>query len=57
MRISVVYGGTPEERKPSEKNAKDIAGALSDKGYDVSLLEFGTDIIARHKLFGDAYYG
>ena len=52
MKISVVYGGTPEERKPSEKNAKDIAGALSDKGYDVSLLEFGTDIIARLKEVG-----
>ena len=48
MVVSVVYGGTPEERGPSEKNAKDIAEALKTKGYSVHLLKFEKDII--HKL-------
>lgn len=45
MTVSVVYGGTPEERGPSEKNAKDIAEALKKRDYDVKLLQFGKDII------------
>ena len=47
MIVSVVYGGTPEECVPSEKNAKDIAGALKAKGYTVHLLKFGKDIIRK----------
>lgn len=47
MVVSVVYGGTPEERGPSEKNAKDIAEALKTKGYTVHLLRFEKDIILK----------
>ncbi|ETP72694.1 ATP-grasp enzyme, D-alanine-D-alanine ligase [Lachnospiraceae bacterium JC7] len=47
MIVSVVYGGTPEERGPSEKNAKDIAEALKTKGYSVHLIQFGKDIILK----------
>lgn len=45
MIVSVVYGGTPEECGPSEKNARDIAEALKKKGYSVHLLQFGKNII------------
>ena len=45
MRISVVYGGTKEERIPSEKNARDIAAALDSRGYDTVLIDFKNDII------------
>ncbi len=45
MVVSVVYGGTPEERGPSEKNAKDIAEALKERGYSVQFLQFDKDII------------
>ena len=45
MIVSVVYGGTPEEKGPSEKNAKDIAKALENRGHEVHLLQIGKDII------------
>ena len=45
MRISVVYGGTAEERGPSENNAKEIAAALERRGYTVTLMDFGNDIV------------
>ncbi|MCR5735553.1 MAG: ATP-grasp domain-containing protein [Lachnospiraceae bacterium] len=49
MRVGVVYGGTPEERGPSKKNAGDIAQALKSRGYDVYLTEIGRDIIRNLK--------
>ena len=49
MKISVVYGGTKEERIPSEKNAGDIAAALDLRGYDTVLIDFGYDIIKKLK--------
>ncbi|MCR4740435.1 MAG: ATP-grasp domain-containing protein [Lachnospiraceae bacterium] len=49
MRIGVIYGGTKEERGPSEKNAKDIAAALAKKGYDAYLKETGKGIIEKLK--------
>ncbi len=51
MIVSVVYGGK-EEAEASAKNAKDIADALSSRGYSVHLLEFGRDIISTLKEFG-----
>ena len=45
MRVSVVYGGTKEERGPSETNAKEIIAALDRRGYTTSLIEFGSDIV------------
>ena len=45
MNISVVYGGTSEERAASKKNAKDIAQALESRGYAIKLLEFGRDTV------------
>ena len=50
--VSVVYGGTPEERDASAKNAKDIAESLSSRGYNVRLVEFGENIISRLKELG-----
>lgn len=49
MIVSVVYGGTIEERGASFKNAKDIAAVLLERGYDARLTEFGADIMARLK--------
>ncbi len=46
MNVGVVYGGTAEERGPSEKNAKDIAKALDFKGYRSVLINFDKDIIS-----------
>ena len=45
MRVSVVYGGTSEERGPSEANAKEVAAALVRRGYTTGLIEFGSDIV------------
>ena len=45
MVVSVVYGGTPEERGPSEENAREIAAALESRGYDVHLMAFAGDIM------------
>ncbi len=45
MKIGVVSGGTAEERGASEKNARDITEALSRKGYKVSLISFGQEIM------------
>ena len=47
MIVSVVYGGSVEERKASELNARDIADVLKDLGYEVKLLEISSDIIKR----------
>ncbi len=52
MVVSVVYGGTVEERIASGQNAADIAEVLSSRGYDVKLIEFGNDIIAHLKSIG-----
>ncbi len=49
MIVSVVYGGTKEERGASEKNAKDIAAALKTKGYEAILLPFQKGILERLK--------
>ncbi len=46
MKVAVVYGGTSEERFASEKNAKDIAEALRDRGYDIALFDYGKDIVS-----------
>ena len=46
MIVSVVYGGTPEERLPSEKNASDIAHALKTRGHEVHLFQIEKDIIS-----------
>ena len=70
MVVSVVYGGTAEEKGPSEKNARDIAGALETRGYSVNLMKFdrnivnkleqnGTDIVylcVQGKGFGDGTF-
>lgn len=45
MKVSVVYGGTKEERGPSENNARQIIAALDRRGYDTALIEFGSDIV------------
>ena len=56
MIVSVVYGGK-EEGEASAKNAQDIAAALSSRGYNVHLLEFGGNIISKLKeLRTDAVY-
>lgn len=47
MTVGVVYGGTAEERGASEKNAKDIAAVLSERGYNAILFEIGHDIVQR----------
>ena len=52
MRVSVVYGGTKQEKGPSENNAKEIAAALDRRGYSVSLIEFGSDIVRTLKNAG-----
>ena len=46
MIVSVIYGGTPEERLPSEKNASDIAHALKTRGHEVHLFRIEKDIIS-----------
>lgn len=51
MIVSVVYGGK-EEGEASAKNAKDIAEALSSRGYTVHLMEFGKDIISKLRELG-----
>lgn len=45
MKVSVVYGGTKEERGPSENNARQIIAALDRRGYETALIEFGSDIV------------
>lgn len=45
MNVSVVYGGTKEERDASYKNAKDIAEVLKERGYRAILIPFEHDII------------
>lgn len=52
MNISIVYGGTSEERFASAQNAHDIADALKQKGYKTKLIEFGMDIMATIKAAG-----
>ncbi len=52
MTVAVVYGGTVEERGPSEKNARDIADALQKRGYDPHLFNFEPGIIDRLKEIG-----
>ena len=52
MTIGVVYGGTAEERGASEKNARDIAAVLSERGYHALLFETGRDILQRLKSTG-----
>ncbi len=52
MNVSVVYGGTVEERGPSAKNAKDIAEVLTSLGYNAVLVEFGKDIIQQLRDLG-----
>lgn len=52
MNISIVYGGTSEERYASSQNAHDIADALNSKGYKTKLIEFGMDIMATIKAAG-----
>ncbi|MCR5302262.1 MAG: ATP-grasp domain-containing protein [Lachnospiraceae bacterium] len=54
MKVSVVYGGTKEERGPSEMNAKEIAAALDRRGYTTTLIDFGKDIV---KTLRDAQTG
>ena len=49
MTIGVVYGGTAEERGASEKNAKDIAAVLSERGHNAILFKFDNDIIEQLK--------
>ena len=49
MNVSIVYGGTSEERFASAKNAHDIADALNSHGYNTKLIEFGHDIMATIK--------
>ncbi|MBQ7594544.1 MAG: ATP-grasp domain-containing protein [Synergistaceae bacterium] len=51
MIVSVVYGGK-EEGKASAHNAKDIAEALSSRGYTVHLIEFADNIISKLKELG-----
>lgn len=47
MRVGIVYGGTSSEAEASEKNAEAIEEALRTKGYDVLMLEYGSDMIRR----------
>lgn len=52
MVVSVVYGGTPEERGPSEENAAEIAAALKSRGYQVHLMAFDKDILSAIRAAG-----
>lgn len=49
MIVSVVYGGTREERDASAKNAKDIAEALMSRGHTVHLIKFQENIVSKLK--------
>lgn len=55
MTVGVVYGGTAEERGASEKNARDIAAVLTERGYNAILFEIGSDIVNRLKDAGTEF--